>query len=469
MSVKEVSFIIGNSPPRSFVMKKLSRILYSSFFLMTISVLTSHSSAQFFDGSSGNPGDWNDAANWDTDTLPLDDGATLTDIGAELGGLLDATASISGALTVDSIWELRIGRGNGATGVLNHSAGTLNINGWSFVGVDANDPMTPSMGTYNLTNNGILDGGETFFIGLGGGGGACSGFMTISDSASATFGAFVVGANDGNFGTVDQTGGAVEFNSWMTIGESSGATGIYNMSGGSLTQNVDYLTIGQQDGGNGTLNVSGDASVALNASGLSLGRLPGGMGKVELTGSNASFSTTDLLVGINDAFGGDPPFAFGDPTGEGTLSFVADGSGVTPIIASGDVYINDGSVMGSGNLEVDLSALGPGPSTDILLIEVGGTLTGTFNGLPQDADVGFGRTISYTFGDGNDIGLIAANSKCAFDLGDVNMDGKIDLLDVAPFVSSLTGGSYVCEADINQDGENDLLDVSPFVDLISGG
>ena len=449
-------------------MKNLRSISGLFSFLIAFLVFASCANGQFFDGSTANPGDWNDPNNWDTDALPIDDGATLTDVGAEFGGLLDATANISGALTNDSIWELRVGRGNGATGVLNQSAGTLTLNNWSFVGVDANDVGNPSMGTYNLTGTGVLNGGAAFFLGLGGGAGANNGNMTIADSASANFGALVVGSNDGNSGTVDQTGGTVVYNSWMTIGESSGSTGVYNMSGGSLTQNADFLTIGQQDGGDGTLNVSGDASVALNDRGLSMGRLPGGVARVELTGSAASFSTTDLFVGVNDGFGGDPPFVIGDPTGDATLSFVADGAGVTPILASGNVYLNDGSVLGSGNLELDLSALGPGPIEDILLIEVGGTLEGTFTGLPEGSDVGSGRTITYAFGDGNDIGLLAAGGTCDFDIGDVNMDGFVDLLDVAPFVAAITGGKYVCEADVNQDGVNDLLDVAPFVDLLSG-
>ena len=53
-------------------------------------------------------------------------------------------------------------------------------------------------------------------------------------------------------------------------------------------------------------------------------------------------------------------------------------------------------------------------------------------------------------------------------LGDVNMDGIVDLLDVNPFVNILTNGGFVCEADINQDGVVDLLDVDPFVDLLIG-
>ena len=54
-------------------------------------------------------------------------------------------------------------------------------------------------------------------------------------------------------------------------------------------------------------------------------------------------------------------------------------------------------------------------------------------------------------------------------LGDVNQDGTVDLLDVAPFVELLTNGDFQAEADINQDGIVDLLDVAPFVDLLAGG
>ncbi len=53
-------------------------------------------------------------------------------------------------------------------------------------------------------------------------------------------------------------------------------------------------------------------------------------------------------------------------------------------------------------------------------------------------------------------------------LGDVNGDGVVNLLDVAPFVDAITNGIYIPEADINQDGVVDLLDVQPFVDILSG-
>ncbi|MEM9409889.1 MAG: dockerin type I domain-containing protein [Planctomycetota bacterium] len=53
-------------------------------------------------------------------------------------------------------------------------------------------------------------------------------------------------------------------------------------------------------------------------------------------------------------------------------------------------------------------------------------------------------------------------------LGDVNMDGKINVLDVEPFIDVLASGKYLFEADINQDGFVNLLDVDPFIAVLSG-
>ena len=54
-------------------------------------------------------------------------------------------------------------------------------------------------------------------------------------------------------------------------------------------------------------------------------------------------------------------------------------------------------------------------------------------------------------------------------LGDVNMDGLINLLDVAPFIDQLGSQEFQCEADVNLDGSVNLLDVSPFIEQLNGG
>ncbi len=54
-------------------------------------------------------------------------------------------------------------------------------------------------------------------------------------------------------------------------------------------------------------------------------------------------------------------------------------------------------------------------------------------------------------------------------VGDINDDGVVSLLDVAPFVALISSGGFNPAADINCDGLVNLLDVAPFVELLSGG
>lgn len=54
-------------------------------------------------------------------------------------------------------------------------------------------------------------------------------------------------------------------------------------------------------------------------------------------------------------------------------------------------------------------------------------------------------------------------------LGDVNCDGVVNLLDVAPFVELISNGQFSEKADLNLDRNVNLLDVQPFVELLSGG
>ena len=61
-------------------------------------------------------------------------------------------------------------------------------------------------------------------------------------------------------------------------------------------------------------------------------------------------------------------------------------------------------------------------------------------------------------------------ASCSTDeiLGDINLDGVVNLLDVAPFVALIQNGQFQVEADINCDGVVNLLDIAPFVELLIG-
>ena len=52
-------------------------------------------------------------------------------------------------------------------------------------------------------------------------------------------------------------------------------------------------------------------------------------------------------------------------------------------------------------------------------------------------------------------------------LGDVNVDGKVDYLDIAPFIGLLAAGTFQAEADVNESGEVNFLDISPFIGILS--
>jgi hypothetical protein len=54
-------------------------------------------------------------------------------------------------------------------------------------------------------------------------------------------------------------------------------------------------------------------------------------------------------------------------------------------------------------------------------------------------------------------------------LGDVNLDGTVNGLDVDPFIGVLLGGTYQTEADMNKDALVNGLDVDPFVAAVVGG
>ena len=51
-------------------------------------------------------------------------------------------------------------------------------------------------------------------------------------------------------------------------------------------------------------------------------------------------------------------------------------------------------------------------------------------------------------------------------LGDVNLDGVVNFLDIAGFVTILLAGAVLDEADINQDGIVNFLDIGPFVVIL---
>lgn len=52
-------------------------------------------------------------------------------------------------------------------------------------------------------------------------------------------------------------------------------------------------------------------------------------------------------------------------------------------------------------------------------------------------------------------------------LGDVNLDGAVNFLDIVPFIAAVSGAPFQVEADIDGSGVVDFLDIVPFIALLS--
>lgn len=409
--------------------------------------------------------------------------------GSETGDLTVGEAGATGTLNWNSTGKLKVeGRlrvGEGGTGIVNQYNGIVtagDVGGsLKFMAVGSG---LGSSGTYNLNNGRLLPGGGTgsgtqlrhLRIGYSG----SVGVLAVGDGIGAAASASVesqddlyvghdggtglltlksdgrillvgdnapvfVGANAGSNGTVIQQGGTFTSDHHFTIGDNTGATGLYEIYGGTLQTASDgaaNFRVGR-NGGNGTLRVAGNGVVVHQDTLVLADGGTGTEGRIELVGSSASLTTARL---DNLASGASE-----------TIRWVADAGGITPLVINGtsgsnrvqlqdpnEVSANTGA-NGSGNLrgdgtalELDLSAL-VGNHT-LMLIDnrtsqqvVGFFETGATTELYEEGEQILGTgyhgsvTISYVGGTGNDVLLtLVATSPLP---GDHNGDGLVDAAD----------------------------------------
>jgi len=391
--------------------------------------------AQDFTGL-GDGGSWEDPANWSTGAADIEGGFTVS---------LSSNQSFN---ELDIVGDQSFG-----TATLNQTAGTVSGNGWTLVGTGAGNN-----GTYNLsgTASSSFTGNSFFRVGDSGTGtvnltdtssfshlqnldiaenSSGVGTVTVADNAvlntgnqinvasngtgtlnitdNATVNSELVRLSDGSGNaTLNLSGGTLNANTSVTLGlqslgtQTSGGSATFNHSGGTLNQGFtnmnENLSIGED--GAGTYNASGTATI--NATGVLVGGNAGGDGLLELDGSNISFTTDDLAIGLESNGA--------DSGAMGELSFIADANGVSTIISADNT-----SFGANADLTVDLTAdsnfstftsFTAGPLADIaVLIDNVNSVNGTFAGLAEGSavSIGGGQTafISYIGGDGNDIVL----------------------------------------------------------------
>ncbi len=156
--------------------------------------------------------------------------------------------------------EIWFGQGGG-TSTVTHSGGSVTATNWIAIARDSGEA------TYNLSGTGLL--GKT------GGGEVVIGSVFNNNPNPST-------------GTLAQTGGTLQTVGFgdISLGENVGATGIWNMSGG--TANVDVVRVGWAGGGVGQLAVSGSA--VLNATDIVVADQGNTTGTVAQTGGTVRTS-----------------------------------------------------------------------------------------------------------------------------------------------------------------------------------
>ena len=246
--------------------------------------------------------DWNNPANWSAGTVPTT--ADNAKVNISTGNIATITANVP---TVNDLDVGQVGGPQGpvgANGRLDHSAGSISVNGWSFVGRNG------GTGVYNLANTASTGGTYTnygtgsgsftsarLYVGLDGSG--SNGTANINTSGTVSLSSDLNVGLGGNVGTVNFDAGTINrTGGWTVVGIDNGSTGTMRMSGGTYNGSGDtFIGI---NGGTGTLVKSGGTLTAGNY--LGFGR-DGGNGTATITGSGTISANRIYVGGVRDEGG----------------------------------------------------------------------------------------------------------------------------------------------------------------------
>ena len=249
-----------------------------------------------------------------------------------------------------------------------------------------------------------------------------SGWLHLADH-------LIIGSSTGASARVTLTSGTLILGG--TLGVGSASSGLFSFTGGTLVAAaIDARKLkGVSTDAIGSLHVSGAGTFAPGDRGIA--------GKTSITGGLALDGGTLAI----------------------DLGGLASATGFQSVTAASDIVTTTGDVVLGGAL--DLATIGgylPGwlvPHTVLSARSVSGEFT-SITGM----DVGGGRRLAVTT-TGTSVVVTAAAA------GDINLDGSIDILDIAGFVSAgqFDGGFGAgwASGDFNGDGLVDVLDASEFL------
>ena len=162
---------------------------------------------------------------------------------------------------------------------------------------------------------------------------------------------------------------------------------------------------------------------------------------------------------------------FHDPSHSSIIEFTP------PINDDGNYVITGNNPFGPFELEwqFDCSIIVPMQGGSFRLPNGNTLMTLTHVGKIVELD-DFGNTVwQYTHSGEADSYWIARANKYSIDylenstLGDINLDGTLNILDIVIMINMILDGEYTNIADVNEDGALDILDIVVMVNILVGG
>ena len=169
-------------------------------------------------------------------------------------------------------------------------------------------------------------------------------------------------------------------------------------------------------------------------------------------GLNSSSNQWESTQVAENFFGSETLLAYNDDNGTNLTSLFT----VSPTNLHWEDGTYDSEIFAAGN-PIFVGTVGAGNLQDLLMEPIANFTPSVRRFELTNTDVAALRDLSWS-----------TIPNASILLGDVNVNGVVDFLDIAPFIAVLSSANFQAEADCNEDGIINFSDISVFISILAG-